>query len=99
MACRVFLRVLSVVGARPNFYDGVMSDQFVGEPEIPRPNVNLGAGAGSHTVETAEVMRGLEPILERPCPDWVLLVGDVNFTLGATQLCVPVAHVEAGLSR
>jgi len=121
------MRVVNVVGARPNFvkiaplmsemarysgitpvlvhtgqhYDGPMSDQFFTDLEIRPPDFNLGVGSGSHAVQTAEVMRRLEPILENARPDLVLVVGDVNSTLAAAltsvKLGIPVAHVEAGL--
>jgi UDP-GlcNAc3NAcA epimerase len=52
-------------------------------------------------VQTAEIMKALGPALENERPDWVLLYGDTNSTLaGATvaaKLCLPAAHVEAGL--
>lgn len=121
------MRVVSVVGARPNFvkiapllrqmkrypqitmtlahtgqhYDAAMSDRFFEELEIPPPDFNLGVGSGSHAVQTAEVMRKLDPFLEVVRPDLVLVVGDVNSTLAAAltaaKLQIPVAHVEAGL--
>jgi UDP-N-acetylglucosamine 2-epimerase (non-hydrolysing) len=82
-------------------YDGPMSEQFFAELGIERPAFNLGVGSASHAVQTANVMRGLEPILETMRPDLVLVVGDVNSTLAAAltavKLGISVAHVEAGL--
>jgi len=82
-------------------YDQVMSDQFLMELELQPPDINLGVGSGSHATQTAEVIRRLEPILEIVNPHAVLVVGDVNSTLGAAltaaKLGIPVAHVEAGL--
>src|SRR5712692_2297856 len=82
-------------------YDANMADQFFQELHIPRPDVSLEVGSGSHAYQTAEVMRRLEPILERVRPDAVVVVGDVNSTLAAAltavKLGIRVAHVEAGL--
>lgn len=82
-------------------YDQVMSDQFFRDLEIPEPDVNLGVGSGSHTQQTAEVMRRLEPVLQEVKPGCILVVGDVNSTLAAAltavKMRIPVAHVEAGL--
>src|SRR5262245_47714058 len=82
-------------------YDEAMSKLFFEQLRIPRPNVNLEVGSGSHTVQTAEIMRRFEPIVQAERPDLVLVVGDVNSTfacaLTAVRFGVPVAHVEAGL--
>ena len=82
-------------------YDAAMSDGFFEDLGIPAPDANLGVGSGSHAVQTAEVMTGIEAILLEQRPDAVLVVGDVNSTLAATivavKLGIPVAHVEAGL--
>ena len=82
-------------------YDANMSDVFFEELEIPRPDIALGVGSGSHAVQTAEVMKRFESCVLEARPDWVLVYGDVNSTLAATLVCakleIPVAHVEAGL--
>lgn len=82
-------------------YDPNLSDIFFEQLEIPRPDVSLEVGSGSHAVQTAEVMVKFEQtVLERK-PDWVLVYGDVNSTVAAALVCaklgVKIAHVEAGL--
>jgi UDP-N-acetylglucosamine 2-epimerase (non-hydrolysing) len=82
-------------------YDHTMSQTFFDDLEIPMPDFNLGVGSGSHAVQTADVMRRVEPVLESVRPDVVLVVGDVNSTIAAAltavKLGITVAHVEAGL--
>ena len=121
------LRVISIVGARPNLpkiaplmremkrhnviepilvhtgqhYDDRLNDIFFRQMDIPKPDVNLDVGSGSHAVQTAEVLKRVEPVLVEYQPDLVLVVGDVNSTiavsLAAAKLGIRVAHVEAGL--
>ncbi len=82
-------------------YDEKMSGVFFDELGIPAPDINLGAGSGSHAQQTASVMAKFEPVCDQEKPDWVVVVGDVNSTLACTLVCakmgVKVAHVEAGL--
>jgi UDP-N-acetylglucosamine 2-epimerase (non-hydrolysing) len=83
-------------------YDAAMNGAFFAELGIPRPDVNLGVGSGSHAVQTAEVMKGFEPALDAvPGAAATLVVGDVNSTLAcalvAAKKGVKVVHVEAGL--
>lgn len=120
------MKVLSVVGARPQFiklapvdralrlcgyehvivhsgqhYDRLMSQVFFDDLGIGPPAANLGIGSASHAAQTAGILTGLDPILEHQRPDWVLVYGDTNTTLGsaiaAAQREIPLAHVEAGL--
>jgi UDP-N-acetylglucosamine 2-epimerase (non-hydrolysing) len=82
-------------------YDAQMSDIFFEELQIPRPNVCLEVGSGSHAVQTARVMERFEPVCLEYRPNWVVVVGDVNSTMAcalvASKLGIKVAHVEAGL--
>lgn len=82
-------------------YDQRMSELFFNELRIPRPDANLEVGSGSHAVQTAEVMKRIEPIVLQERPDAMVVVGDVNSTIAcaltAVKLGVPVAHIEAGL--
>lgn len=122
------LKVINIVGARPNFmkvaplveamkrrereftpllvhtgqhYDQLMSDAFLRDLDLPRPDVSLAVGSASQAAQTAAIMQKFEPVLLREKPDWVVVVGDVNSTLAcalvAVKMGVKVAHVEAGL--
>ncbi len=138
------LRILSVVGARPNFmkiaaiceainefnrlsaeesiqhilvhtgqhYDANMSDSFFNDLELPKPDISLGVGSGSHSAQTAKIMERFESVVLSECPHLVMVVGDVNSTVacalvttktrcagnGSGRAFIPkLAHVEAGL--
>jgi len=82
-------------------YDVQMSKAFFDDLRLPRPDINLEVGSGTHATQTAAIMARFEPILQQHQPDLVLVVGDVNSTLAcsvtAAKLHIPVAHVEAGL--
>ena len=82
-------------------YDADMSDVFFEELGLQRPAHSLGVGSGSHGAQTAEMLRGVEGVLQGRRPDWVIVYGDTNSTiaaaLAAAKLHVRVAHVEAGL--
>lgn len=82
-------------------YDYSMSDDFILALGIPQPDVNLEVGSGTQGYQCAEVIKRLEADLVEERPDAVIVVGDVNSTLGAaiaaSKLFVPLAHIEAGL--
>ena len=45
-------------------YDADMNDRLFVDLRLPVPDINLGVGSGTHAVQTAEVMRRFEPVLE-----------------------------------
>ncbi|WP_442947169.1 non-hydrolyzing UDP-N-acetylglucosamine 2-epimerase [Noviherbaspirillum sp.] len=82
-------------------YDVAMNHQYFEALGIPAPDINLDVGSASHAVQTAEVMRRVEPVMDSLKPSAVLVVGDVNSTIAcalvAAKKGIPVIHVEAGL--
>ncbi|MBU3070874.1 UDP-N-acetylglucosamine 2-epimerase (non-hydrolyzing) [Aestuariicella sp. G3-2] len=82
-------------------YDTAMKRSFFEQLHIPEPDMDLEVGSGSHAVQTAEVMKRFEPVVDEVKPSVVLVVGDVNSTIACALVAVkkhiPVVHVEAGL--
>ena len=89
-------------------YDEAMSGSFFSDLALPRPDIQLGVGSGSHAVQTAEIMRRFEEVVLREQPDVVVVVGDVNSTVACALVTAKIsldvngkrpliAHVESGL--
>jgi len=103
--------VIAALGMRKNIsqillhtgqhYDKNMSSIFFEEIGIPRPDINLEVGSGTHAEQTGMTMIKVEKIIRDVRPDIVLVYGDVNSTLAGAIVCsklnVKIAHVEAGL--
>ena len=82
-------------------YDRRLSEVFFDELGLGEPRYRLAVG-GLGRDEMLEALRpGLLDAIETERPDWVLVYGDTNSTLGgaraAAEAGVPLAHVEAGL--
>ena len=82
-------------------YDSNMSDIFFEELKIPIPNHNLHVGSASHAKQTAAMMIGIEEILIKEKPNYLMVYGDTNSTLAGTiaagKMLIPIIHIEAGL--
>src|SRR5690606_41914986 len=62
----------------------------------------LDVGSGRHGKQTAAVIERYEELcLDKHRPDWTIVIGDVNSTVGcalaAAKIGVKIAHLEAGL--
>lgn len=82
-------------------YDRQMSQQFFEDLGMPKPDLDLQVGSGSHGEQTGQIMIRFEAVLKQERPDMVMVFGDVNSTVAAAlcaaKMGIAVAHVEAGL--
>lgn len=82
-------------------YDEKMSKAFFDDLGMPKPDIDLGVGSGSHAEQTAKIMVAFEKVCLAEKPDLVIVVGDVNSTMACTitakKMGIKVGHVEAGL--
>ena len=101
-------RVDTVLVHTGQHYDEAMSGAFFTDLSLPKPDIYLGVGSGSHAAQTAEIMRQFEGVVLAEKPDAVIVVGDVNSTVACTLVISKIAfhvngerpliaHVEAGL--
>ena len=82
-------------------YDRELSQLFFEELELREPAFRLAVGGRPRAEMLELVEAGVAPIVELERPDWLLVYGDTNSTLGAARAALatgtPLAHVEAGL--
>lgn len=82
-------------------YDHNMSDAFIEELGVPKPQYHLETGSSGNGHQTAMMISGIEKVLLKEQPDWCVLFGDTNSTLAgavaAAKVHIPIAHIEAGL--
>jgi UDP-N-acetylglucosamine 2-epimerase (non-hydrolysing) len=82
-------------------YDYNMSQQFIEELELPKPDYGFKLKAYSQGKQTARIITQMEQLMKKTPPAVVLVEGDTNgvfaTALAAVKLGIPVGHVEAGL--
>ena len=82
-------------------YDRELSQVFFDELGLAEPRYRLDVGGLPRDEMLAALRPGLLEAIGAEQPDWVLVYGDTNSTLGgaraAAEAGVPLAHVEAGL--
>src|SRR3989338_11281934 len=80
-------------------YDFSMSDVFFHDLDIPKPDIFLGVGSGTHGRQTARILTAFEKTLIAERPALVVVVGDVNSAmacaLAAAKLQIKNAHVRS----
>lgn len=80
-------------------YDDKMSNSFFVDLNIPKPDINLEVGSGSHAVQTADIMRRFETVLLDEQPDVLLVVGDVNSTIACALVAAKIEYPAKAASR
>ncbi len=82
-------------------YDDNMSKIFFEQMSIPFPDYNFNINKLSHGSMTGKMVQGIEQIIIKEKPAWVIVYGDTNSTLAGAlagkKMQYKIVHVEAGL--
>jgi len=94
-------KIFEVIVHTGQHYDENMSKIFIKEMNVPEPDYNLNVGSYSHGKQTALMIEGIEEILLKENPSFLIVYGDTNSTLAgaiaASKIHIPIIHIEAGL--
>lgn len=75
-------RILEVILHTGQHYDENMSSVFFEQMGIPKPAYQLQVANLSHGAMTGRMLEQIEAVILGEKPDWVLVYGDTNSTLG-----------------
>lgn len=82
-------------------YDYNMSQQFIEELELPKPDYGFQVKVSSPSLQTSKITAIIGKVVNKVKPKLVLVEGDTNgvlaSALAALKHNVPIGHVEAGL--
>lgn len=82
-------------------YDYNLNKIFYDQLGVRPPDYNLDVKSGTHAVQVAKLMIEFEKTLQKLNPDFVIVLGDNNsslgFSLATSKLNVPLVHIEAGM--
>ena len=73
-------------------YDLNLSDAIFQDLCLPKPDIHLGVGSGTHAEQTGQVMIAYEKVLMEEQPDMVIVVGDVNSTVACTLAASKISY-------
>jgi len=82
-------------------YDYNLNKIFYDQLDVRPPDYNLDVKSGTHATQVAKLMIEFEKTLLKLNPDFVIVLGDNNsslgFSLATSKLNVPLIHIEAGM--
>jgi UDP-N-acetylglucosamine 2-epimerase (non-hydrolysing) len=82
-------------------YDYNLNKIFYEQLGVRIPEYNLNIKSGTHASQVAKLMIEFEKILIKENPDFVIVLGDNNsslgFALATSKLNIPLVHIEAGM--
>ena len=82
-------------------YDYNLNKIFYDQLQVREPDYNLNIKSGSHAYQVGQLMIKFETTLLKENPDFVIVLGDNNsslgFALATTKLNIRLVHIEAGM--
>ncbi|MEJ2251524.1 MAG: UDP-N-acetylglucosamine 2-epimerase, partial [Candidatus Lokiarchaeota archaeon] len=82
-------------------YDYNLNKIFYDQLGVRAPDYNLDIKSGSHAEQVGRLMIAFEKTLQKEQPDFVVVLGDNNsslgFALATSKLNIPLVHIEAGM--
>jgi UDP-N-acetylglucosamine 2-epimerase len=82
-------------------YDPELTDRFLSEFGLPKPDYNLEVGSMPHLPLIGTILLKIDEVISNVKPDMIYVYGDTNSTvagaIAASKRNIPLAHIEAGL--